>query len=822
MRQRTWILAALLSHWRRHPSQLATVLAGLSIATALWCGVQAINHHARASYDRAASIFGGPRLPSLTSSDGPTFPQDLYIKLRRAGWKVSPMLEGTVRIGAKAYQLVGVEPVTLPERAGFSAVRKGEPGIEQFLLPPWQTLAAPETLDELQASAGDRLTTDRGRTLPPIATRPELAPDTLLVDIGVAQEVLDAPGRLSRLLLSQDGGNLATPLATIAGDQLRLVEPEEETDLARLTDSFHLNLTAFGFLAFFVGLFIVHSAIGLAFEQRLAMMRTMRALGVSARTLTQMLLAELLTLALVAGAVGVISGYLVASALLPDVAASLEGLYGAHVAGVLSLDAAWWLSGLAMAGLGALAAAGGSLFKVHRLTILESAQPFAWQEAQQKWLKRQAVVAALSFAVAGAAYALGGGLIGGFAMMAGLLLGAALGLPLLLSAALQLGERSAGHPIAKWFWADSRQQLSGLSLALMALLLALAANIGVGTMVEGFRKTFTSWLDRRLTAEVYLDARSNEDAERIVHWLEGRRDVDAILQVWRTEARIAGWPADVYGSRDHATYRQNWELISALPNAWDRVYAGNAALISEQTAHRLRLATGDTLHLAATDGDWPVEIAGIYADYGNPKGQVRVDIEALRKHWPGVRRTNYALRVASDKAAALIDALRGEFGEGISRLIDQASLKSVSKGIFERTFAVTAALNTLTLGVAGIALFASLLTLSNLRLAQLAPVWALGVTRRRLAQIEMGKIILLAAFTAIAALPVGLAVAWCLVAVVNVEAFGWRLPLHLFPLQWAQLFGLALLTALLAALAPLIRLGRTTPAELIKVFVNER
>ena len=37
-------------------------------------------------------------------------------------------------------------------------------------------------------------------------------------------------------------------------------------DLQRLTESFHLNLTALGLLAFLVGLFIVHAAIGLALE----------------------------------------------------------------------------------------------------------------------------------------------------------------------------------------------------------------------------------------------------------------------------------------------------------------------------------------------------------------------------------------------------------------------------------------------------------------------------------------------------------------------------------------------------------------------------
>ena len=79
---------------------------------------------------------------------------------------------------------------------------------------------------------------------------------------------------------------------------------------------------------------------------------------------------------------------------------------------------------------------------------------------------------------------------------------------------------------------------------------------------------------------------------------------------------------------------------------------------------------------------------------------------------------------------------------------DQRGLKAVSQRIFERTFAVTVALNGLTLAVAGIALLTSLLTLSDARLARLAPLWAVGVTRRRLALIELGQALGLAALTA--------------------------------------------------------------------------
>ena len=63
---------------------------------------------------------------------------------------------------------------------------------------------------------------------------------------------------------------------------------------------------------------------------------------------------ELAGLALVAGLIGTVAGYGIAAALLPDVAASLRGLYGARLPGSLSLGPAWWAAGLGMSLAGAL------------------------------------------------------------------------------------------------------------------------------------------------------------------------------------------------------------------------------------------------------------------------------------------------------------------------------------------------------------------------------------------------------------------------------------------------------------------------------------
>jgi len=820
VRRALWSLAVLLSHWRRHPMQLATLLIGLISATALWSGVQALNQQARTSYDRAAATFGGTRTAMLVGQNSATFPQQLFIDLRRAGWPVSPVLEGRIQIEGRSFRLLGIEPVTLPAEVG-NAPAIGKANLQSFMTPPGEMLVARETLSDLKLAEGARPQTVGGAMLPPLRVQPQLVPGVLVVDIGIAQSLLKMPDQLSRLLIGKATGKRAS-LESIAGDRLRLIEPGAETDLERLTDSFHLNLTAFGLLSFFVGLFIVNSAIGLAFEQRLPILRTLRACGVSARMLNAVLVAELVSLALIAGLIGLVCGYFIAAALLPDVAASLRGLYGAQIPGQLTLKPQWWIAGIAISILGALAAAAASLTKALRMPLLATAQPYAWQQAQRRWLTYQSALALAAFAAAGGLLWFGDSLISGFAVLAALMLGAALILPMFLELVLSFGQRHARRPLSVWFWADSRQQLSGLSLALMALLLALAVNVGVSTMVESFSRTFLVWLDGRLAADVYVGAANDAQAIEIKAWLRERPEVEAILPGGRADTQLAGAPIEVLGLPDHPIYRDNWPLLQSAENAWGRLRPGDTALVSEQLARRLKVSIGDRIEVPASGGSWPLRVVGIYADYGNPKGQIAVNFAALTRRFPEIPLTRMGLRVAPPKIPALISALQEKFGLDDRNVADQATMKAESTRIFNRTFAVTAALNAFTLGVAGIALLTSLLTLANSRLPQLAPLWAIGVTRQRLAGIELLKTMSVALITTTLALPLGLLVAWCLLAIVNVKAFGWRLPFHVFPMQLLWLVGVAMVAALAAAALPVIRLARMQPASLIRIFANER
>lgn len=796
--------SALLSHWRRQPLQLVTLILGLALATGLWSAVQAINGQARASYAEAARQLGNTRFSSLVSPDG-SMALDRYVQLRLAGWQVSPVLEGRIRVGTASVTLLGVDFLSYPLEL--------QPSAGQADVLPVDVLTGPGRLFTHSATAE---TFGDAPVPAPLIVTSQIPIGMVLTDIGTAEQLLNRQGQISRMLVLPDQPTGLKPLKSIAPD-LVFKPPEDDGDIARLTDSFHLNLTAFGLLSFAVGLFIVHGTVGLAFHQRRGMFRTLRALGLPLRVLTRLLLTELILLALLAGGLGLILGYLVAAALIPDVAATLRGLYGAPVAGELSLRPVWFASGLGMALAGALVAGAQGLWQLHRLPILSAPGLQSWRAATAQHARICVVAAVALLASGGISVWVLDGLLAGFALLAGLLLGAALLLPPLMSVAIDRIGRFCSGAVCEWVWADLRSQLPGLSLALMALLLALATNIGVGTMVSSFRLTFTGWLDQRLASELYVTARSDEEGRAIADWLQTRSD--AVLPIRHGDSRVAGQPVRIYGIIDHSTYRDHWPLIDALPDIWDRLHNTGDVLINEQLARRAELWTGDTVALAP---GWSTRIAGIYSDYGNPTGQAITAMAELLAHMDNIADRRFGVRVPPDQVAALSGDLRASFDLPANAIIDQASLKARSLSIFEKTFVVTGALNVLTLGVASFAILTSLLTLWTLRLPQLAPVWALGLSRRQLARLELLRSVALAGMTAILALPLGIALAWILLAVINVEAFGWRLPMYLFPWDWVRLAALSILAGAIAAILPVRRLVTTPPSEFLKVFSNER
>jgi len=207
---------------------VATLLIGLISATALWSGVQALNQQARTSYDRAAATFGGARTAMLVGRTGLTFPQQLYVDLRRAGWPCLRFSKAAFRSAAASFRLLGIEPITIPVEVG-NAPAIGRAGLQSFLTPPGEMLVAHEMLADLNLADGARPPASDGTPLPPLRAP---SPTGAGCRGGRYRHRAAAVENAGPGFVAPDGKAKASraPLESIAGDRLRLVEPDAESD----------------------------------------------------------------------------------------------------------------------------------------------------------------------------------------------------------------------------------------------------------------------------------------------------------------------------------------------------------------------------------------------------------------------------------------------------------------------------------------------------------------------------------------------------------------------------------------------------------------
>jgi putative ABC transport system permease protein len=125
------------------------------------------------------------------------------------------------------------------------------------------------------------------------------------------------------------------------------------------------------------------------------------------------------------------------------------------------------------------------------------------------------------------------------------------------------------------------------------------------------------------------------------------------------------------------------------------------------------------------------------------------------------------------QAEASLVALGAQPGDWIS----QAQVRRLSVGIFDRTFAITAAMNLLTMMVAAIALLASLLAILQERLPQFAQWRALGVRQSEQLLLVATPLLIFCAIVWLLSIPLGALLSWILIHKLNIISFGWSMPL---------------------------------------------
>ena len=803
---------AIFKHWKRRPLQLILILVGLTTATALWNSVHLINNEAQKAYSDAQILSEISNEKTILAKNGLYFEDKYFSELRRLGWPITPRIEGpinNVKINGSELDVVviGIDPLSTFQNKSLDTFPQ-DLRPEKFLRGSRVIVGGPKTIKALKVK----------ELVYNFVISNHFPEGFALTDISIAQKILNAGNKLTSLDLV---GGLPSELSDLEARGLRLKQNDNDVDLSSLTKSFHLNLTAFGLLSYIVGLFIVYATINLAFEQRKGILKSLRSLGFSAVTVTSLMIVEVLIISLIAGNLGVILSYFLAAALLPDVAITLNGLFGANLDNGLSVEPSFWFSSLGISVFGAACSSAPSLFKIGTLSPIESSKKIAWYKKTKSNLKYQfATAIALMISII-YFFKFGDGLISAFLLLGSTLISATLLLPIFLWLSISLILKyKFKNPLVHWFFADSKQQINSLSVSLMALLIALAVNVGVGGMVESFRKTFIGWLDQRLVSELYILAPDIEIAKKIEINLTNK--VSAILPIVKVSQKIFDTSIEIFGFVPHSTYQEHWPLLEENTKVWEMLRQEKGLIINEQLSRRLKLSVSDMIEFQSSTGKkLSFEILGVYSDYGNPKGQLMLPYGLFKRYFPDVPKLRFAIRLPKEMIPQIRSDLKSAFSKKKIIITDQTEIKSLSTKIFDKTFSITRALSLLTLGVAGVALFTSTAALSDNRNSQLAPLWAIGVQQNTLAALETIRALALSMLTFVFALPIGLCVVFLLTNYVNLEAFDWKLPIYYFPYQWLSLLLLTLIMTFLSTALHSIKLSRASPSELLKASLYD-
>jgi len=785
-------LATTLAFYRQNPLQALFVLTGLVLGCGLYTAVAQINASAKASYAQADEILGASAQWRITDRISTDVSVDDYIQLRRAGFtEVYPVMEKRLasRDGA-LISIIATDLLALPLTRGGSADNSaldestsdegpfdesafGGSGWSRLTQPPYEAWFPAQTARRLGVAEGQQVQLREGTLLPPAVIRSQSQQrDQIFIDLGAALSIFEAD-RVSYLAAPPLTPSEQARFVDQFGDRLVLSNQSEALDLTQLTQSLHTNLTALGLLSFVVGTFIVFNAVNFSLHARQQTLHVLKDLGAVRQAIVAATVIESLIWAATGALLGTLLAQPLSSALMPAVAATMQNIYGASVSSlpVFNVGLFWESLLLALAGL-ILAL----VLPLLRATFVSSDDSSA--QASTLLSRRDIALASVGMVlllITYLCYPLASSVTQGFALLALVLFAGIALLPVAVLLVVAMGRAAVqDHWRARWAIADVSQQFPHLRLAMMALLLTLIANIGVTSLVGSFRLALTDWLETRLSADFYVTA-GVMDAESIASEAWVRAAHRRVL----AETSFASRTMTVIGIDVDAPDFGPENVIDGAPDAFMDWTAGDDEIervfANEQLRYLAGIEVGDSIVLETELGARSFEVLGFFHDYGNVNYSLHLPSHRFNKLYPSAKPQGWGLWIKDDEQETAELGL-SQLGLKPTQWVSQRDVLALSLAIFDRTFAITRALNTLTLLVAAVAIFTSLLAIYQFRRPEYALWRSLGMSWPAFFAVSGFPIVLMTIMVMALALPLGVALSWLLIQKINVISFGWTMP----------------------------------------------
>lgn len=829
----------------KHPLQIVFAVIGVALGVSVVVAIDLANSSAERAFSLSADALVG-RTTHVIVGNADGLPEETYKTIRVDGnWRNSaPVIEGYAAVTDQpelTLKLVGVDPFAEDRFRKYTPSIDSQVDLGRFLTEPGASLVTEQTAASLGLDIGDRLslavngnsyeTTIIGFLRAPEQVTLTALANLVVLDISSAQQMLSQHGRLSRIDLiipdDRDEADTLRQLRSLLPGAAEIIPANSRAKtMAQMTRAFQLNLTALSLLALVVGMFIIYNTMTFSILQRRALLGALRTLGVTRNEIFIMVLFEALLVGALGSVLGLALGVMLANGLLSVVTRTINDLY--FVLNVQNL----FITPLSIA-KGLLLGLGATLLAAF-VPALEAARTSpravlvrSTIEASKRRFLPWVVWTGIGLMVGSAVGMMipGRSIPASFMFMFMLITGYAFITPGVFVWILKMVQPCSGRLFGILGKMAVRNLIGGLSrtgVATSALVVAIAATVGVGIMINSFRSTVDTWLRSYLQADIYVTTSSStfetgrtplaEDFIRAVNDLAG---VDSVTRARHLSLQSSAGLDELFVAEiPAATFDSYWFLDGDNASIYRDFLHADAVIVSEPYAYHRNLARGDRLVLRTDQGEKPFLIAGVFTDYGSDRGRITMSRSVYSRYWQDSRADALGVYLSSgddaETVAAKIRLAAG--GKQQVTVYSNKALRDASLATFDRTFTITSVLRMLAVLVAFIGILNALMAMQIERARELAILRANGLTPQQLWRLVVCETGMVGFLAGVLSLPLGIFQALALILVINQRSFGWSMQISIDATILVQALVLSFFAALLAGVYPSWRMARTSPA----------
>jgi putative ABC transport system permease protein len=832
------------------PVRAAMTVLGCALGVGLVFAMNVVGESVSTSFSRSVDGLAGRASWSLGEGGG--VDESLLDQVRGVpGVALAlPMIEEQVQHAGDGRTLMVLAFDTLSDERLHAGGAGPELGFDPlvFLNDPLGVLITESLARELDVSVGDsvRCHTSAGLLALKVHGTVNSSPlvralggNLLVMDVYAAQLSLRRGGRFDRIDIiaapQADAEALGTALRKASAGHATVARSRQRSQEAdQLVAGFRLGVWLTSVVAMLSSAFIVYNAMAVSVARRQRELGVLRALGAGRRQVLALVLLEGGLIGLLGTGLGVVLGLLLGEQVLALAGQAVDQLGGTvpHDTPRFTPSPASLLLALGIGvGTSLLASAlpAWRAGRVEPMAALRAHAPerIARQGSSFGWLALVSAVVACSCAfMARSAHS------SAWAACAALLLVLAgtLLAPIVVSVVAHTAERALRHgPAGLRLGADNfRRNAVRNGVAVAALGIALGNGVNIGCFLSSLKRGTSEWFERTLRADVLVLGGSGVQAtfahqfpEALVERVSALPEVEFVNALRVVRHTHAGRPFHLaaHDMESAARYDDVPVVAGDLADALPAITRGEAVAISETFAQAFGTRLGDRLSLDTPSGPTSFRVALVYVDYGSNLGIVALSRTAYVRLWGDHRLDSlwvYARpHVHTDGLDRRVARVLGS--EHTLTVLANGSFKRGAMAVFDRSFALTRALEVVSLLVAllgvGNALAVSVLD----RARELGVLRALGASRSQVSGIFMVEAILIGGASALLGAGTGIATSIYVVREMLRLEMGWRIPWHGSPWIVFEMCLAALLVAGAASLFPVRAALRSNPQSALSL-----